>query len=116
MVKLELVVPDSPDVAPGETSGKTIARTEPDKIAQFVQVAAFSSLDAATRMKYRVDQVTRSDVFVTDLSSSPKTPIHRVRIGPSFDPDKAAYELKLIQNSGLGQPQLITRALSAKSR
>jgi len=88
-------------------------RSAPDVLAPFVQVAAFSNLQSAKGFQRSIEKTLGvNNVFVAD-SMKGDSKVFRVRVGP-FESKPSAMELidRLLE-AGLGQPQLISRSLSA---
>jgi len=87
-----------------------------DRLAPFVQVAAFSQLGAARAMRDRLSaRFGDLRVFVA-TSSKNGSPIHRVRVGP-FDTEAQAVAVrKRIEGAEIGEPIVITRSVLASER
>lgn len=109
-VKIDLIKPEMVD-----KEGELGAVSVDDKIARFIQVAAFSLKGSAdkTMNQLKVNHGI-SDAFVASAAIG-STVIHRVRVGPYFNEKSAASALKLIRSKGFSGAQVIERAISAKN-
>ena len=85
-----------------------------DRLAPFVQVAAFSKQSAAEKAKQRLEGIVDGyEVFVA--SSSQQSPrVYRVRIGPFATEQQALQVRKRIESAKIGSPIVITRSIRAK--
>lgn len=109
-VKLELIRPEKTDTSGGE-AGLVID----DKIAHFIQVAAFSLKESAEKVLVQLKSVQNlPDVFIGSASAS-GNPIHRVRVGPFMNENDAQSSLIILKGKGFTGLQIIQRALSAKN-
>lgn len=87
-----------------------------ETLAPFVQVAAYSNLQAAERLKKQLDQRLGLDNVFVATSLSGASPVHRVRLGP-FDSEKDAIAVrKRIEREKIGEPIVITRSVLAKEQ
>lgn len=122
-VKLEALVVANNDQQPG-VDGEAKLPLVNDRLAQFVQIAAYSNAASAQATKAVIEKQLKqpaasgtgdseSKVFVA-VSPELSPPIYRVRVGPLQNIKQAEAVLDLIKKSGVGQPMLITRAISAK--
>ena len=107
-VKIELINAQHPQ------SGK-VPPYNTDKIAYFVQVAAFSSKQSAERLKNQLIAINDAfDVYVA-ADESGFNPIHRVRLGPFENETEAESLRRELKDKGFHNAILIQRALSAKN-
>lgn len=98
-------------------SGSTSNKSQPkDRLAPFVQVAAFSQRPAAERLAKKLSSdLSYGKVFVAESLKSGKA-IHRVRMGP-FDSEAEAVAMrKRVEHLGVGEPIVITRSILAAHR
>jgi len=127
-VKLETLVVDrvvdrGADRDVGSVPGKSAIS---DRLAPFVQIAAYSSLASAQAIKTVVERhisklhvgesLARDNTVFVAVSPDQSPPVYRVRVGPLSDEKQAETLLAAIKTAGVGQPMLITRAISAKDR
>ncbi len=72
---------------------------------KYLQVGAFSDLQAAQQVSDKVQQITSKPVFIRSIQSanSPQ-PLHRVRVGPIADPQELDRITVLLVNADLGRP------------
>lgn len=106
-------------VASKNTSTNTAPRATPekqDRLAPFVQIAAFSQLKAAVAMRDKLSaRFGDLRVFVA-TSSKNGSPIHRVRVGPFDSEGQAVAVRKRIERAEIGEPIVITRSVLASER
>ena len=111
-VKLELIKPVLP-VGEGETV-RAVSSTQ-DKIAHFIQVAAFSSLPSAESVRETLAAESGiGEVFVASYERG-EASVHRVRVGPFNTEKSAEVSLKRLKSRGFRGALIIQRALSAKN-
>lgn len=107
-VKLEVI-------SPLRTTGND-AKYQPDRLAIFVQIGAFGNKKSAQKLRQQAKNLAGSyDSFVVKASNHAKT-LYRVRVGPVPDKARAEQLAERFEDKGVGQPVIITRALSAKDR
>ena len=107
-VKLE-VISSKPDVSNG-------VGYQSDRLAIFVQVGAFSNKKAAQALREQVSNLSNKyESFVAKASNHTEA-LYRVRVGPFPDKGSAELIVKRFQDEKIGQPVILTRALSAKDR
>lgn len=112
-VKLERIMSPAPvdksSVAPKSPANKPFD----DRLAPFVQVAAFSSYDLAEAMRRRAEGALPGEaVFLADAETESGL-LYRVRVGPFNSRQEAEKALERLQKSGIGKPQIITRSVKA---
>ncbi len=73
----------------------------------FLQVGAFSSIQAAEQLRTQLQAQTSSPVFLSTTQSNAIT-LHRVRIGPLSSQDQARQLVDVLQRANLGTPALIS--------
>lgn len=73
----------------------------------FLQVGAFSSIQAAEQLRAQLQSQTSSPVFLSTTENNAKT-LHRVRIGPLVSQDQARQLVDTLQRANLGTPALIS--------
>lgn len=127
-VKLEAIVPARPKTlspkpkqvlkpaqqraAPDAEPVASVVQTS-DRLAPFVQVAAFSGFQAAQTLRDRLARrFPDRQVFVASANKNGKA-IHRVRLGPLLSQDSAVALRREIQGLGIGEPIVITRSVLA---
>ncbi|MFT7185543.1 MAG: rare lipoprotein A [Pseudohongiellaceae bacterium] len=92
------------------------AALQPDRLAIFVQVGAFSNEKAAQDLKLKAEKLARKhEIFVAKVLNQKKS-LYRVRVGPVLDREGAEKIVGVLESKGVGRPVIITRALSAKDR
>ena len=102
------------DVISPERKFEGDAKHQSDRLAIFVQVGAFGNKTSAQNMsKLAANFAGSYDSFVVKASNHAKT-LYRVRVGPVPDKARAEQIVERFKDKGLGQPVIITRALSAK--
>ena len=107
-----LGIPISPSGSVTEGPSATLSPT-PDRLAPFIQVAAYSNSRNAEAMRKKVADVVGSlPVFVGE-SLKAGAPVYRVRVGPLKSPEEAEYALKALRKHDVGRPQVITRSVRA---
>jgi rare lipoprotein A len=107
-VKLEVITP--------VRTASNAALHQPDRLALFVQVGAFSNEKAAHNLKTKAAKhLVKSEAFVTNFLSHKKA-LYRVRIGPVLDQESAERIVENLEEDGIDGAVIITRALSAKNR
>lgn len=75
----------------------------------YLQVGAFSSMDAAIRLQQKIIRATAAPVGIHSQSDPGGNELHRVRVGP-FDSEPSARQVdQTIRDAGLGSPLLIRR-------
>tara|TARA_R110001592_G_scaffold138511_5_gene357698 strand:- start:1 stop:750 length:750 start_codon:yes stop_codon:yes gene_type:complete len=109
-VALELIQLESGSSIAGES-----VRISTDKVAYFIQVAAFSLKESAEKALEQLKEVKNiPEVFIGSVSLGGGD-VHRVRIGPFLSEENANSSLKLLKNRGFSGSHVIQRALSAKN-
>jgi peptidoglycan lytic transglycosylase len=115
-VRLETIAPDAPVTSSTgllQGSSKGASPSSADRLASFVQVAAFSSKGSAEAMSSRIEgELGISSVFVAQAENSPK-PLYRVRIGPFDNESEARRTVDKLKQQAIGSPQVITRSVKA---
>lgn len=111
-VRLELIKPLQ--MASGQASKQSNENLQ-DKIAHFIQVAAFASRPSAEQVSQQIASAAAiSDVFVASQESGASS-VHRVRVGPFSDEKSAERVLKILKSQGYKGALIIQRALSASN-
>lgn len=104
------------DVVTVRRNGGLEKSEKPDRLAEFVQLGAFSSEKSAQALKSEAAEVVgQHQVFIAKVLSDKKV-LYRVRVGPISEHKEAEALIKILENSELGSPSIITRAISAKDR
>jgi rare lipoprotein A len=86
-----------------------------DKIAHFIQVAAFSSRASAEAVSREIAAKAGTDkVFIASYENK-SVSVHRVRLGPFADEHSAQRALRQLRLNGYQSAQIIQRALSASN-
>jgi rare lipoprotein A len=121
-VKVEAVLPD--DVshsAPSPAAPVIIASNSPERVAEekreietneietnkgseFLQVAAFSSLDAARNLVTRLSKFIALPVLIQSDAGQNGNVLHKVRIGPLSDGLAIEEIIQGVESAGLGTP------------
>lgn len=107
-VRVEAIVPGQP--------GAEAAAGDGNRLAPFVQVAAFGREAAALTMQQRVKSVVRSHPVFIGRSVLGKGEIFRVRVGPFAAQADAERVREQLADAGIGKPLIITRSLQARDR
>jgi len=124
-VKLETITVASK----AETSvlnGKESRPVVNDRLAQFVQVAAYASPEAAQATAAVVEKligdslvdkvVSGENLVFVAVSPDRSPPVYRVRVGPLQNQKQVDTMIGMLKSAKVGQPMLITRAMSAKAQ
>jgi len=107
-VKLDVISP-TPHVSNG-------VKYQSDRLAIFVQIGAFSNKKAAQALKKQAANLSgKYESFVAKASNHTEI-LYRVRVGPVPNKKSAEQLVERFDDNGIGQPVIITRALSAKDR
>lgn len=109
-VKLELIRPEKGLIT--DTASGLIAQ---DKVAHFIQVAAFSLKDSAEKVLGQLQLVKGLPEAFIGSAAVGDNVVHRVRVGPFLNEDEAQSSLNMLKNEGFSGLQIIQRALSAKN-
>jgi rare lipoprotein A len=101
LVEVEAIVPNG--------SAINIARPPAAGVAvnQFIQVGAFSDLDAAEGLVQRLASITSRPVFIRSVISQNNQELHRVRIGPVGDAVELERISAAVVAANLGSPYTI---------
>lgn len=91
-----------PEPPPQYASRSTVANE-----GVFLQVGAFSSIQAAEQLRAQLQSQTRIPVFLSTTENNATT-LHRVRIGPLGSQDQARQLVDILQRANLGTPTLIS--------
>ncbi|WP_373185078.1 septal ring lytic transglycosylase RlpA family protein [Halopseudomonas sp.] len=83
------------------------SRSGPADDGVFLQVGAFSSIQAAEQLRAQLQNQTASPVFLSTTETNART-LHRVRIGPLSSQDQAQQLADLLRRANLGTPALIS--------
>ena len=104
------------DVISPERKNGDNAQYQFDRLAIFVQIGAFGNKASAQNLSDQAASLAGNyDSFVVKASNHAKT-LYRVRVGPFQDRAHAEQIVDRFEDKGVGQPVIITRALSAKDR
>ncbi len=114
-VKVEAIVPSdfsaAPPVRPEVVPSSVVeaAPAERQKIAEgkgreFLQVGAFSSLEAARKLVARLNTFITQPVSIQSDTAQNGNVLHKVRIGPLSDALSAEEIIDGVQSAGLGTP------------
>ncbi len=106
-VKLEVI-------SPVQSENETVS-LEPDRLGLFVQVGAFSKESSAESLKKQSKPLSDGYESFVALAPNREPSLYRVRIGPIADRVSAGKIVKSLERAGIGNPMVITRALSAKN-
>jgi rare lipoprotein A len=112
-VQLERLMTQPTSKKSPQNSGVGSAVVVEDRLAPFLQVAAFSSYDLAEAMRKRTEAVLKGQtVFLADTETD-RGLLYRVRVGP-FESESVAKKAALVlTKEGIGKPQVITRSIKA---
>lgn len=109
-VKIELIKPTLNTAQQSEVNESGV-----DKIAHFIQVAAFSMRDAAERILNQLTSVKNiPDAYIASAAVGGSM-IHRVRVGPFDNEDDANSSLVRLKGLGFQGAQVIQRSIAAKN-
>jgi len=110
-VRLELIKP----LLAASVQPDQLENGAQDKVAHFIQVAAFSSRPSAEEVRQLLAKdTTMKDVFVASHERGDAS-VHRVRVGPFADEKSAESVLKKLKSKGYKGALIIQRALSARN-
>ncbi len=73
----------------------------------FLQVGAFSDMQAARRLTDQVRTLTSRPVFIRTVQGSANQVLHRVRVGPIADPHEMDRLTALVVDADLGRPYTV---------
>lgn len=117
-VRLEAITP-SRDVSPKASGQNQVVakKVEPepavDRLAPFIQVAAYSNYDFAEAMLIRIEKILGTGSgFVVQAKNTTK-PLYRVRLGPYENELEAGKHVEALKAARIGSPQIITRSVRA---
>lgn len=108
-VRLEAITFDAPN------SNSVAGATDQlqDRLAPFVQVAAFSSKEPAEALRQRLEtSYSVANAFVAQATNS-ASPLYRVRVGPFSSVGQAAGLVTKLKQFKIGAPQVLTRSVNA---
>jgi len=116
-VRVEAVMPDDVSLsAPPRPAAPIIASNSPEVVAEekrkietnrgseFLQVAAFSSLDAARNLVTRLSKFVSLPVLIQSDAGQNGNVLHKVRIGPLSDGLAIDEIIQGVESAGLGTP------------
>jgi rare lipoprotein A len=116
-VKVEAVLPDDVSLsAPSRPAPAIIASNSPEIVAEekrkietnkgseFLQVAAFSNLDAARNLVTRLSKFIALPVLIQSDAGQNGNVLHKVRIGPLSDGLAIEEIIQGVESAGLGTP------------
>jgi len=75
---------------------------------QYLQVGAFSDLEAARRLSARLQEITSLPVFIQDVVSSSSQRLHRVRVGPILTSGEMQVLTDRVVAANLGSPYTVS--------
>jgi rare lipoprotein A len=107
-VKVEAVVPDLYNQ--GYPSTRVIASNIGGMggAGKYLQIGAFSDLQAARRVTDKVQQMTSRPVFIRSVQAdNARQVLHRVRVGPLSDPAEIDRITALVVDADLGRPYTV---------
>ncbi|MBT8146124.1 MAG: septal ring lytic transglycosylase RlpA family protein [Gammaproteobacteria bacterium] len=110
-VHLEAIVPPAFSNEVGSRAAGTEAVTLPAigrGTKQYVQVGAFSDLEAARRLRGRLQEITSLPVFIQDVVSSSTQRLHRVRVGPILTGEEIQLITERVVAANLGSPYTVS--------
>lgn len=112
-VRLErLIIPSVKKTTSQSIQSKSPEAVE-DRLALFIQLAAFSSYDLAEAMRERAETVLGGEaVFLADTETE-RGLLYRVRVGPFASEESAKKAVMLLTSEEIGKPQIITRSIKA---
>ena len=76
--------------------------------SKYLQIGAFSDLSAAQEVTSRVEEITSLPVFIRTVNTLSNKILHRVRVGPIFDPGQIQRVSASVVAANLGSPYTIT--------
>jgi rare lipoprotein A len=116
-VKVEALLPDDVSLStPSQPAPVIIASNSPEVVAEekrkidtnkgseFLQVAAFSSLDAARNLVTRLSKFVNLPVLIQSDAGQNGNVLHKVRIGPLSDGLAIEEIIQGVESAGLGTP------------
>lgn len=84
----------------------TLRVSSPD--SKYLQVGAFSELSAAEEVSSKVEEITSLPVFIRTVNTLNNRILHRVRVGPIFDPGQIQRVSESVVAANLGSPYTVT--------
>jgi len=125
-VKLEAItLPKTPApaeaqaVSPAEQTSGVVPKVDTpaqDRLAPFVQVAAYTTQSAADALAQRIRQQFGMKAVFVARSQVNGREIFRVRIGPYDLAERALADRIKLEQNGVGEPIVITRSVLAKQQ
>lgn len=110
-VIVEAIDPGEPgiEIPPTPASIRTAPAPAADGGRIYLQVGAFSDLNAAIRLQQRLIRDTQAPVGIHSQTENGRSDVHRVRVGPLATEQIADQMAQQIREAGLGSPLLIRR-------
>ncbi|MEZ5510986.1 MAG: septal ring lytic transglycosylase RlpA family protein [Gammaproteobacteria bacterium] len=108
-VIVEAIDPGEPGVEIPPTPASIRPAPPSDGGRIYLQVGAFSDLNAAIRLQQRLINDTRAPVGIHSQAENGRSDVHRVRVGPLATEQIAEQMAQQIREAGLGSPLLIRR-------
>lgn len=99
-----------------ETPVPASAKAAKEKLAPFVQVAAYSNRQAAERLKKQLTERLGMDKVFVATSALGDRPVYRVRLGPYQNEVEATAVRQRIEAENIGEPIVITRSVLAREQ
>lgn len=117
-VKIERLMPQpskrNANSVASKQSGVAAEVVNVDRLAPFVQVAAFGSRDLAEAMRERVGLLVGDVDSFLGSAEGANGVVYRVRLGPFPSLEKAQKVRAMLTDNGVGKPQIITRSIKAR--
>lgn len=103
-----------------ESGGESSGLSEPDKLAKFVQIAAFGSEASAQSIKEQLsgqwtDHESKGVNLFVAKSPDRNPPIYRLRAGPFLSDTDANRALEWLLSTGMDGAMIITRSIKGKN-
>ncbi|MFK7865766.1 MAG: septal ring lytic transglycosylase RlpA family protein [Pseudohongiellaceae bacterium] len=102
-------------VVTGDSDGGSPQVRQPDRVAnsrsssdKYLQVGAFSKLDAARSVSSELRNLTDRPVFIRSVNTLNNGVMHRVRIGPLASANEISRLSRRVEAANLGTPYTVT--------
>jgi rare lipoprotein A len=110
-VQLEAIMPPrfngESRVLAADTGRSALPAPGPAGPRRYLQVGAFSDLDAARRLTSQLQKITSLPVFIQAMASDSGQTLHRVRVGPILDTDEIRAITERVVAADLGSPYTV---------
>lgn len=113
-VELEAITPAPMSTSAANDASISKSSVALDRLAPFIQVAAFSQRLAAEQTQQQLASVVSSHpIFIANPAAGAKR-VYRVRVGPFASEQEAQLVRKRIESARIGSPMVISRSVRAR--